>query len=98
MRAVTLALKTTSSTIAMPASATIPVVKASRSPRKPNERGMKPSRARKLERRGKSAKLVLAASARSSAVATWIRIRNQPSPITWRVSSDSTVWPPWGRE
>ena len=62
----------------MSESATIPVVKASRSPRKANWRGRKPSRARKEERRGKSAKLVFAASTRMSAVATWATTRIAP--------------------
>ena len=75
IRPLTLAWKTMSSAMAMPARAMMPVVKASRSPRKANWRGRKPSRARKDERRGKSAKLVLAASTRMRAVATWARIR-----------------------
>ena len=62
-------------------SATIPVVNASRSPRKANWRGRNPSRARKEERRGKSAKLVFAASTRMSAVATCATTRIAPSPV-----------------
>ena len=57
-------------------------VKASRSPRNANWRGRNPSRARNEERRGKSAKLVLAASTRMSAVATWATIRTAPSPVS----------------
>src|SRR5438309_589678 len=47
--------------------------KTRRSPREPNCRGRKPSRARKKDNRGKSAKAVLAASTRMSMVAPWMR-------------------------
>ena len=65
-------------------SATMPVVKASRSPRKANWRGRNPSRARNEERRGKSAKLVLAARTRIRAVAIWAMTRTAPSPVRCR--------------
>ena len=52
---------------------------------------MNPSRARKKESRGKSAKLVLAARARMSAVVTCMKNRIQPLPTIWRVISDRTV-------
>ena len=51
-------------TIDRTASATIPVLNASRSPRNANRLGMNPSRARSDDRRGKSAKDVLAARTR----------------------------------
>ena len=50
----------------------MPLEKTSRSPRVPNCRGMKPSRARKKASRGKSANAVLAAKTKISMVTTWI--------------------------
>ena len=55
-------------TIAMTARTTIPALNASRSPRKANRLGMKPSFARIDDSRGKSAKLVFAARIRIAIV------------------------------
>ena len=71
INAATLPPEATIKTSASPVSEMIPVVNARRSPRNWNMRGRKPSRA-KLERRGKSAKDVFAASASKSAVAIWM--------------------------
>ncbi len=49
----------------------MPTLNARRSPRKANCRGKNPSRARIEDRRGKSAKLVLAARTRMPIVANW---------------------------
>ena len=51
----------------------MPLENASRSPRFANWRGTKPSRARNEATRGKSAKLVFAASTRIRVVTPWIR-------------------------
>ena len=69
----------------------MPVVNASRSPRNANWRGMKSSRARNEERRGKSANAVFAARARTRTVATWMRTKRAPSPKTSRAICDRTV-------
>ena len=53
---------------------------------------MNESRARNDDRRGKSAKAVLAASARTRTVATWITMKNAPSPTTTRATCESTVF------
>ena len=55
----------------VPASARIPLENTSRCPRLVSWRGMKWSAAAKFARRGKSAKLVLAASTRMSSVPAW---------------------------
>ena len=59
----------------------MPVLNASRSPRNWKTRGRNPSRARMLDRRGKSANDVLAARTSSTAVAIWTSHRyGEPSP------------------
>ena len=63
--------KATQRAIEMRARATIPELNASLSPRRANCRGKKPSRARMEDRRGKSAKLVLAARMRMPMVENW---------------------------
>ncbi len=52
---------------------------------------MKLSRARNDASLGKSAKLVFAARARMSAVATWTVTSTGPEPAMWRVINDRTV-------
>ena len=64
----TLAPVAMTSTMAAPASAMMPLENTRRWPRLVSWRGMKRSAAAKLARRGKSAKLVLAASTRISMV------------------------------
>ena len=105
MRALTLPLNATSNAIATAARTTMPVLNASRSPRNWNWRGRKPSRARMLDRRGKSANDVFAARISSSAVAIWTSQRyGDPSPTivlaTWLTTvtcSDGSgrmpIWP-----
>ena len=68
---------------ATPARITMPYEYASRSPRKPNWRGMYPSPARIAASRGNALKLVLTARKRISAVATWSATKSgDPSPKT----------------
>jgi hypothetical protein len=94
----TLPLKTISSTIENSASATMPLVKASRSPRNWNRRGRKRSLARIEARRGKSANEVLAASTRIRAVAICSSTYSGlPSPSTTRPNCESTVSSSAGR-
>ena len=62
------------STAAETARAMMPLENTRRWPRLVSWRGMKESSAWKLARRGKSAKLVLAASTRMSMVAAWVNM------------------------
>ncbi len=62
--------------------AMMPLENTSRCPRLVSWRGMKESSAWKLARRGKSAKLVLAASTRMNIVAAWVKMnRAWPTPL-----------------
>jgi hypothetical protein len=70
---VTLPPKTTTSTAATAARATMPLLKARRSPRKANCPGRNLSRAIRLARRGKSAKAVFAARISRTVVANCTR-------------------------
>ena len=65
----TSAWKITMISIEITARPMMPLLKTSRSPRLANWRGMNPSRARIDDRRGKSAKLVWAATTRIAMVA-----------------------------
>ena len=73
MRAWVLPLAATTSDAATSPSATMPIENASRSPRKLNWRGKKPSMASTAARRGKAAKDVFAARNSRSAVNAWKR-------------------------
>src|SRR5438309_5620933 len=74
------------------ARAMMPWEKTSRSPRWASWRGMKPSRATIEERRGKSAKEVLADRHRMAAVEAWSTMQSGPSrPKTWSPKIDRIV-------